>query len=119
MMQSQEHMQRKAIAKMQDTNSQKRASRRTRTITQTIIIIVIAVPFVLSFSAPQRYQFLFLNAGILVIGLLLLGGGLLYHSTFADAIGIIASRSRWFYIILGLIFIVVAITVVLFNLRTL
>jgi hypothetical protein len=100
-------------------NSQKRTSRRTRTVTQTLVLVVLAVPFILSFSAPQQYQFWFMNAGILIIGLLLLGGGLMYQSTFADALGIVTSRSRRFYIILGIVFIVVAITAVLLNLKLL
>jgi predicted nucleic acid-binding Zn ribbon protein len=127
-MKSQEHMPKKAKTrpkitkpKIQEinTDAQQRASRKTRTIVQTIILIILVVPFILAFSEPQRYQFLFFNAGLLIIGLLLLSGGLLYRTIFADAIGIVTSRSRRFYIILGLAFIVVAIVVTLLNLKNL
>jgi hypothetical protein len=100
-------------------DSQKRTSRRTRTITQTIVLVVIAIPFLLSFSAPSRYQFWFLNAGIFVIGVLLTIGGLMYNTPLADAIGIVTSRSRRFYLILGIVFIVIAIAAILLNLRSL
>jgi hypothetical protein len=104
---------------MQNTDSQKRASRRMRTIVQTIMLAVLAVPFVLSLSTPQQYSFWFLNAGIFLIGLMLTGGALLYGSPFADAIGIQTRRSRSFYLTLGIILIVVPVVVVLFNLRVL
>ncbi len=100
-------------------DSQKRTSRRTRTITQTIIIVIIAVPFVFSFSAPQAYQFWFLNAGIFIIGVLLASGGVFFETPFAEAIGIQTKRSRRFYTITGIIFIIVAVTAVLINLRVL
>ena len=100
-------------------DTQKRTSRRTRTITQTIMLVVIAIPFVLSFSAPEQYQFWFLNAGIFIIGILLTAGGVFFDSTFAEAIGIQTKRSRRFYITTGIIFIALAVTVVLLNLRLL
>lgn len=102
-----------------DTDAQRQAPRRTRTIVQTIILIVLVVPFILAFSEPQRYQFIFFNAGLFLIGLLLFLGGLLYGTIVADAIGIVTSRSRWFYIILGVAFIVVAVVVTSLNLKTL
>jgi len=100
-------------------DSHKRSSRRTRTITQTIILVIIAVPFVFSFSAPQAYQFWFLNAGIFIIGVLLVSGGVFFETPFADAIGIQTRRSRRFYIITGIIFIIVAVIDVLINLKVL
>ena len=100
-------------------NTQKRTSRRMRTITQAIVLIVIAAPFILSFSAPSKYQFWFLNAGIIIIGVLLTIGGLMYNTPLADAIGIVTSRSRRFYLILGIIFIVVAAADIFINLRVL
>lgn len=111
--------QRKTKVNMQNSNSQKRTSRRTRTVIQTSALVVLAVPFILSFSVPQLYQFWLLNADIMMIGLLLLGGGLMYQSTFADAIGIVTSGTRRFYTILGIVFIVVAIASVLLNLKAL
>lgn len=100
-------------------DSQKRTSRRTRTITQTIILVIIAVPFVFSVEAPQPYHSWFLNAGIFIIGVLLVSGGIFFETPFAEAIGIQTQRSRRFYIILGIIFIVVAVADVLINVRVL
>lgn len=100
-------------------NKQKTTTRRTRTIAQTIVLIVIAIPFILSFSAPQQYQFWFLNAGLLIIGILLVSGGIFFGSAYASAIGIQTNRSRRFYLITGIVFIIVAITTVLLNLRVL
>jgi hypothetical protein len=100
-------------------DEQKRTSRRVRTTTQTIILIVIAIPFVLSFSAPQQLQFWFLNAGIFIMGILLTAGGVFFDTPFAEAIGIQTNRSRRFYTTTGIIFIAVAVTVILFHLRLL
>jgi predicted nucleic acid-binding Zn ribbon protein len=106
-------------ASREHMDSHKHTSRRTRTITQTIILVIIAVPFVFSFSAPQPYHFWFLNAGIFIIGILLVSGGVFFETPFSEAIGIQTQRSRRFYIITGIIFIIVAVTSVLINLRVL
>lgn len=100
-------------------DTRKRTPPRVRTITQTIILVVIAIPFVLSFSAPQQVQFWFLNAGIVIIGILLIAGGFFFDTPFSEAIGIQTNRSRRFYTTTGIIFIAVAATVILFHLRLL
>jgi predicted nucleic acid-binding Zn ribbon protein len=110
-------MEREGSSKNMD--KQRATSRRARTMTQTIVLVVIAIPFILSFSVPQQYEFWFLNAGIFIIGALLISGGIFFESPYAEAIGIQTKRSRRFYITTGIIFIFVAIGTVLLDLRVL
>lgn len=91
----------------------------TRVVTQSSLGIGLVILLVLSFVGPQPYQFLFLAAGELIIGLVMALGGLFNQSRFADAIGIggnsRTSRSRGFYITFGFIFIAVTIGTLLTN----
>jgi len=100
-------------------DTQRITSRKTRIITQSSFGIGILILIVLSFFGPQLYQFLFLAAAELVIGLVMAFAGLFNQSRFADAVGIggntRASRSRGFYITFGFIFIAVTIATLLTN----
>jgi uncharacterized membrane protein YecN with MAPEG domain len=100
-------------------DTQRNTSRMTRVVTQSSLGIGIVILIVLSFVGPQPYQFLFVAAAELIIGLLMVFGGLFNQSRFADAIGIGGntriSRSRGFYITFGFIFIAVTIATLLTN----
>jgi hypothetical protein len=99
---------------------QRSTSRMTRIVTQSILAIVLGLLFVLSFTAPRPNQFWFQSAAYLIIAILEFATALFIDSAFADAIGLRNVRlmpSRGRHIIVGLIFIILAVMTVLFGHR--
>jgi len=99
---------------------QRSTSRMTRIVTQSILAIVVGLLFVLSFLEPRPYQFWFQSTAYFIIGILEFATGLFIDSAFADAIGfrnvrLIPSRGR--HIIVGLLFIAIAVATVLLDHR--
>lgn len=91
---------------LHNSDAQMRATRRTRILIQVGIVVILAVPFILSFTTHAPYQNILLDAVNILLGLFLMTGGIFHTTLFADAIGVRSARtrSRNFYIIFGCIF---------------
>lgn len=99
---------------------QRRTTRMTRIVTQSLLGVILALLFVLSFIEPQPYQLWFRSIIYLIGAILEFATGLFIDSTFADAVGLRNVRlmpSRGRHIIVGFVFIALAVMTILVGHR--
>ncbi len=100
-------------------NTPRTTSRMTRIITQSSLVVILAVLVGFAFATPRADWFWFFSAIFFLMGLLFTFSGLFFDSPFAEAIGLRNARvvrPRGFYITFGLICMALAVGALVFHL---